>query len=340
MVAAVRLPGGAVWYGARGNLWPDGPEATPDSAFAWGSITKTFVAALCLQLVDEGLLDLDVPIATYLPDAPLARRVTLRMLLAHRSGLFDYFQAPNYKRRVFDDPTHAWTVEEILSMVGKPVFRPGEGFGYSNTNYVVAGQILEAVTGQSLAQLIHERLLGPAGMDETVFQQAGEDVGIVGAKGFWGRPGAYRDWSDGTDFRPNTSAATVAWAAGAMEGSVRDLLDWEDALYSGNVLSADARAQMLTFDPDSGYGLGARTQTLVGRPGYGHGGSLRGFVSVMYRLPEDDIDVVVLTNLGFADLDRVANRLARAVIGPVPSPSPAISPFPLASPEPGLPSIE
>jgi D-alanyl-D-alanine carboxypeptidase len=109
-----------------------------------------------------------------------------------------------------------------------------------------------------------------------------------------------------------------------MEGSVRDLLDWEHALYSGDVLSPEALGQMLAFAPDSGYGLGARTQTLAARPGYGHGGSLRGFVSVMYRLPVENIDVVVLTNRGFADLDRVANRLVRAAIGPPPSPSPSL----------------
>jgi D-alanyl-D-alanine carboxypeptidase len=306
-------------------LWPDGPPATPDSPFAWGSITKTFVAALCLQLVDEGVLDLDLPIATWLPEAPDAQRITLRMLLSHRSGLFDYFQNPNYSDRVFKRPTHAWTVDEIMRLANRrPLFEPGTDFSYSNTNYVVAGLILEQVTGKPLADLIDERLLRPLELRDSVFQQAGRPVGLVGAKGFWSEPGGFRDWSDGSDYRPNTSAATVAWAAGAMEGSVRDLLDWQDELYSGAVLSPESLAQMLAFAPDSGYGLGARTQTLAARPGYGHGGSLRGFVAVMYRLPVEDLDVVVLANLGFADLDRVANRLARVALGPLPGPSPAV----------------
>ncbi len=85
-----------------------------------------------------------------------------------------------------------------------------------------------------------------------------------------------------------------------MEGSARDLLDWEMALYGGAVLTPDELAQMLHFYKDSGYGLGARTQTVAGRSGYGHGGSLRGLQAVMYRLPEDDLDVVVLANVGFA----------------------------------------
>jgi hypothetical protein len=160
-----------------------------------------------------------------------------------------------------------------------------------------------------------------------VFQQAGREVGLVGARGFWKeKRGGYREWSDGTDFRPTTSTATVAWAAGAIMGSVRDLLDWEMALYEGDVLPPDALAQMLAFDRRSGYGLGARTQTVAGRPGYGHGGSLRGFVSVMYRLPIEDVDVVVLTNVGFANLDRVANRLTNAALRALATPEPSLIP--------------
>ncbi len=111
-----------------------------------------------------------------------------------------------------------------------------------------------------------------------------------------------------------------------MEGSARDLLDWEMALYGGQVLTPPELAEMLGIYKDSGYGLGARTQTLAGQQGYGHGGSLRGFVSVMYRLPEEDLDVVVLANVGFANLDKVANRLAKAAISPLPSAAPSGGP--------------
>jgi hypothetical protein len=108
------------------------------------------------------------------------------------------------------------------------------------------------------------------------------------------------------------------------------------ALYEGDVLSTDALARMLDFDPDSGYGLGARTQTLAGRPGFGHGGSLRGFVSVMYRLPSEDLDVVVLANVGFADLDRVANRLTNAALRALATPEPSV-PTPPSDPAVELP---
>jgi D-alanyl-D-alanine carboxypeptidase len=324
LAAAVKLPDGSVWYGTHGVLWPDGPPVTPDTPFAWGSITKSLVAALALRLASEGRLDLDATLDAWLPDYPQARRITLRMLLGHTSGIFDYFQHEDYPDRVFKDPLHAWTTDEILALTGKRTNPAGAAFSYSNTNYVLLGLVLEQVTGQPLADQIHDQFLAPLGLAETVFQQAGRPVGLVGAKGFWKERRGFREWSDGTDFRPTTSAATVAWAAGAVMGSVRDLLDWEMALYEGDVLAPDALAQMLAFDPRSGYGLGARTQTLAQRPGYGHGGSLRGFVSVMYRLPLEDLDVVVVTNVGFADLDRVASRLARAAINALATPEPSL----------------
>lgn len=340
IAAAVKLPDGTVWYGATGVMWPDGPPVTVDTPFSWGSITKTLVAALTLRRAAEGVLDLDATLDGWFPDYPQARRITLRMLLGHTSGIFNYFLHPDFAKRVYQDPLHEWTPQEILSLTGKRTNPPGKAFSYSNTNYVLLGLVLEQVTGQPLADQVRDQLLVPLGLDQTVFQQAGRPVGLVGAKGFWKKKNGrgYEEWSDGTDFRPTTSAATVAWAAGAVEGSVRDLLDWEMALYEGDVLTPDARAQMLDFDPQSGFGLGARTQRLARRPGYGHGGSLRGFVAVMYRLPAEDLDVVVVTNVGFANLDRVANRLANTALRALATPEPTVAPGPATDPPGESPS--
>ncbi len=146
----------------------------------------------------------------------------------------------------------------------------------------------------------------------------------MGAKGFWKEGQGFQEWSDGTDFRPTTSTATVAWAAGAMEGSVRDLLDWEMALYEGDVLTPEALAQMLDFDqrsPATAWAPGPRPWP--GDRATATAGSLRGFVSVMYRLPVEDLDVVVLANVGFANLDRVADRLAKAALNALATPEPS-----------------
>jgi D-alanyl-D-alanine carboxypeptidase len=323
LVAAVRLPDDTVWYGAMGVLRPGGSPVTPDTPFAWGSITKTMTAALVLRLVDEGRIGLDDRLAAWFPDVPAADRITIRMLLAHTSGLFDYFQHPDYARRVFDDPRHAWTPDEILGLDGPAVNEPGEAFDYSNTNYVLLGRIVEEVTGEALADLFDRELLAPLGLEDTVFQQVGRPVDLVGADGFWADgSGGFREWSDGTAFRPTTSAASVAWAAAATMGSARDLLDWEMALYGGEVLAPDMLALMLDLDPGSGYGLGASRLSIDRQPGFGHHGSVRGFEAVMARLPDSDVDVVVLANLGFSDVGRVASRLVRAATGPRPTPVP------------------
>jgi D-alanyl-D-alanine carboxypeptidase len=113
----------------------------------------------------------------------------------------------------------------------------------------------------------------------------------------------------------------VANAAGAMLSSVGDISDWQDALLGGEVLEPGSLERMLDFHPKSGYGLGMRYARLDGRLGIGHGGSLRGFVSVMYRLPHDDVDVVILTNLGRTNIQSLADKLTKVTLNHIGSSS-------------------
>lgn len=335
VVAALRLPDGSVWTGAAGRavVGPGGARATVDTPWVIGSITKTFVAALAFQLQEEGRLSLDDPISTWLPDYPDGSLITLRMLLNHTSGIGDYFWHPDYKTLVFDRPTHRWTVDEILALAAEraPVFRPGARQEYSNTNYILAGRILEVAGGAPLAEQLRARFIEPLGLGSVVLQ-GDEPVPDGAAKGYW-RDGSWVDWSDGTTLRPSTSAATVVWAAGALLSSVRDLIRWEDALYGGEILAPESLAQLLTFE-SGGYGPGTRYQRMAGWDGYGHGGSLRGFVAGMYRLPEPDVDVIVMTNRGdlTMDLTLLASDLVKAAVGRAPRPGPLPTPLSLPSP--------
>lgn len=333
VVAAMRLPDGSVWRGAKGTVEVGRgmPPATTSTPWVIGSITKTFVAALALQLQDEGRLSLDDPIATWI-DWRRDHRITLRMLLDHTSGVADYFWHPRYERLVFKRPTWHWTVDEILALAAdrKPAFyfKPGAGYFYSNSNYILAGRILEIAGGAPLAEQLRTRFFQPLGLTSAVFQ--GDEPVPPGAPiGYLREDRTWKPLVDGTNLRPTTSAATVAWAAGAVLLSADDLLRWEEALYGGEVLSPAALDQMLDFGAD-GYGLAARTQDLAGWDGLGHGGSLRGFVAVMYRVPAADVAVVVLTNRGSVDLNGLAADLVREVIGtptsPVPWPAPSPSP--------------
>jgi D-alanyl-D-alanine carboxypeptidase len=313
VAAAVRLPDGSRWIGVSGGLTP-GPDArlvTAGTPFAVGSLTKTFMAALILQLREEGRLFLGTPLSTWLPEYPRARDINVKMLLSHRSGIFDYFAHPRYESRVFGRPRHRWTPAEILDLSGPRYCEPGACYRYSNTNYVLLGRIVRQVTGRSPAANIRARFLEPLGLSDTYFQGQ-ERIAKVAAKGYWATSSGHVGFSDGSRYRPNTSAATVAESAGALLSSARDISDWQDALLGGQVLEPASLELMTTLHRSSGYGLGIRRAWLDGLPGIGHGGSLRGFVSLMYRLPEDDLDVVILTNLGRTNIQTLADRLTHA----------------------------
>ena len=315
VAAAVRLPDGSRWIGVAGTLTSrrDAKAVHAPTPFAVASLTKTFMAALILQLRDEGKLWLGTRISTWLPDYPRAGDISVKMLLGHRSGIFDYFEHPRYEKLVFGRPRHRWTVKEILALRGPRYCGPGTCFHYSNTNYVLLGKIVRRITGRSPAANIRARFLEPLGLTDTWFQGQ-EPIGREAAKGYWATGGGYIGFGDGTRFRPNTSAATVAESAGAMLSSVRDISDWQEALLSGDVLEPRSLELMTTLEGSARYGLGIRRAWLDGRPGIGHGGSLRGFAAIMYQLPSEDIDVVILTNLGRVDPQALADSLTHATL--------------------------
>lgn len=327
VAVAVRLPDGSRWLGASGRAirGANGREVKVYTPFAVASLTKTFMAALILQLRDEGRLWLGTRISRWLPNWPQADRITVKMLLNHRSGIRDYFAHPRYEKKVFGRPKHRWTTREILALVGPRVCAPGKCYHYSNSNYVLLNKIVRVVTGRSAASEIRRRFLEPLGLDDT-YWQGRESIRKVPAEGYWWMGKGYRRFADGSRLRPNTSAATVAHAAGALLSSARDISDWQDALLGGELLKPKSMELMLALHPKSRYGLGMRRAWLDGKPGVGHGGSLRGFVSVMYRLPEADLDVVIMTNLGRTSLQGLVDKLTRVTLNHLatsePSPKP------------------
>ncbi|MDQ3449062.1 MAG: beta-lactamase family protein, partial [Chloroflexota bacterium] len=308
--AAIHLGDGTRWEGVAGvgergaSAWP----VQASTSFVVGSITKTFVAAAVLQLADEGALTLDDPLSRWLPDHPRGATVTLRHLLGHTSGEANYFTHRDYEWLVFGRPTHHWTSQEILTLVGKPRFAPGTDYQYSNTNYILLGLVLEAATGGSVAAVIRDRFLDPLRLQETWFQ--GEEVvPVEPAHAYLRQNGRWVSLDDGTYFRPHTSAATVAWAAGAMISSASDLAKWARALYGGRVLSDASLAEMVTFSEDD-YGLGTKEYLMGGRTAWGHGGSLRGAEATMRYVPSLDAAVVVLWNRGRVETADLARELA------------------------------
>jgi CubicO group peptidase (beta-lactamase class C family) len=146
-----------------------GVPATPEMHFRNGAVAISYMSTLLLQLVDEGVVGLDDPLANWLPDLPDADQVTLRMLANMTAGYPDYVQNDELIDAIYADPFRQWTPDELIAIgLSTPrVFAPGENWDYSHTNYVILGQALEAITGQPMATLMAERIFTPLQLDNT-----------------------------------------------------------------------------------------------------------------------------------------------------------------------------
>ncbi len=323
----ILFPDGSAWSGSSGlaNV-AAGTPVTSDTAFAFASMSKTFLSALIIELADAGRLRLTDSASTLLP--PLAKRIdpriTVAMLLDHTSGLYDYFLNPKIDKALQSDPTRAWTPAQALAFVGKPYFPPGRGWHYSNTNYLLLGLIAERATGQSLDVAIRTRLLDPLAL-ATIWYQAAEPARRPLAHGYR-LPGTKLtarpiDLSDGSGIAPFRSVVTAAAGAGSLAGTSADLARWARLLYSGDVLGPGGTAVLLggfgataAYHPPVAYGLGIQAIVIDGHPSFGHSGRLLGFRGAVRRFPADGLTIAVLTNQSRADPGRlVAALLAVAV---------------------------
>ncbi|MFD4628422.1 serine hydrolase domain-containing protein [Streptomyces sp. NPDC058284] len=264
-----------------------GAKVPRDGQVRIGSNTKVFTAVVVLQLVGEGKIGLDAPVNvdTYLPgvvrgDGIDGRHITVRQLLQHTSGL------PNYTSDLDDDVRH-YEPRELLDMAlrHKADFAPGKGWKYSNTNYVLAGLIVEKVTGRPLAQEIDERVIKRAGLRHTYFPAPGDaTIREPHPHGYY-RDAAGAPLLDVTEMDPSWG-----WAAGQLISTNSDLNRFYSALLDGRLLRPAQLAQMrahtvpadVTFGPGARYGLGLVSKPLVcdGRHEglyWGHGGSFPGY---------------------------------------------------------------
>ncbi|MCA9494405.1 MAG: beta-lactamase family protein [Myxococcales bacterium] len=278
---AVRLADGTEWASA------DGAETS--DVFHIGSITKTFVATLVLQLADEGALGLDDLVSATVPAAPYADRITVRQLLAHSSGLPDYAGQPEILGSLADehDP---WELLDAIDGADL-LFEPGTDHFYANTNYVILGLVVDAATGGRWEDLLTERLLGglPATSVEGAPSVAGHNNGV-----------------DATGvFDPS-----IAGAAGRMVSDATGIERWGARLYDGDVLADDLLADMLTptagsLDEAEGYGLGAMVLEVGGDTFVGHSGSIIGFQSRLRYRRSDGTVVATLVNDFLAEADLI-----------------------------------
>jgi D-alanyl-D-alanine carboxypeptidase len=257
----------------------------PEAKVRVGSITKTFVSTVALQLVGEGRLSLDDTVEQWQPGLiPGGAQITVRQLLNHTSGLFNYTNALPISE-VFTNPLRAYTPQELIALTnGHPLlFAPGTSWSYSNTNYIVAGLVLEQVTQQSMSQLIQQRITRPLRLRNTYLPDSSPDIQGYHARGYLPPALTGGGYLDVTRLSP-----TVAWAAGALVSNVDDLRRYFGALLGGRLLRPAQLAEMKDLIPvddeyELGYGLGLyRSETACG-PIWGHDGGIPGYVTIAWN---------------------------------------------------------
>jgi D-alanyl-D-alanine carboxypeptidase len=254
-----------------------GAPMRASNRFKIGSITKTFVATVVLELVQDGKLHLGDTVAHWLPGlVPNGAHITVRQLLRHQSGLFDYFADPRATAPYLaGNLGYVWAPRALIALATShpPNFPPGTAFSYSNTNYVVLGLIVERATGHSLRQELRRRIFGPLHMSSTRFPRS-QRFGPRLARGYLWSPQGRQDVT--------AVSQSLGWAAGGAVSSAGDVARFYRALLSGHILPNrllhDMR-QTVPLGPGVGYGLGIiRVATPCG-PLWGHDGSFAGYLS-------------------------------------------------------------
>lgn len=268
---------------------PSGSSPTPADAFRIGSITKLFTAVAVLALVDDGLVDLDASLSEYVTRVDVDDRVTVRDALQHTSGLPDYTEVSGFDSLLYEDFSRVWLPEEVVAIapVDELDFQPGDGFGYSNTNYTVLGILLEEVTETPYHEVVRERIIDPLSLTGTFLAGFEEGPEVFGG---------YEDFLGTTvpidyDF---TSIATNAWAGGAMVSTGGDLHTLVSALFAGEIISTDLVTQM-TANAEYGFGLYSpewKSET----PLFGHDGRIPGAGTFLLHSPKTGMTAFTVSN--------------------------------------------
>lgn len=269
-----------------------------------GSISKVYTAVLVLQLVDDGLVDLDAPISTYLGGLGLANDVTVRQLLGHRTGIPNYTDTRGFFEVVIANPERKPAPIDLVNFTnGDSDFEPDAQFAYSNTNFIIAGMLIENRTNKTLAEVLVERVATPLGLTETAFAD-GTIVDVAG--GYSGLV------PSGNSFDQDyTSIAYGSWAAGGLVTTVEELAQFLDAALTGDLLSVSSQQAMsATILLGGEYGLGLHAGPDFG---VGHGGSIIGFNSIAELDIATGEMIVVVVNNDMRSPEVISARLAAVI---------------------------
>ena len=295
-------------YG-RAHIDPNKP-ATPEMRYSIGSISKQFTAAAILILQEQGKLKLDDPVGKYVPDLTRGNEITIRQVLSHTSGYQDYWPE-DYLMTPMQKPT---TAQYILdTWAKKPLdFEPGTQWQYSNTNYVIAGLIVEKVSGQKLMEFLGEHIFHPLGM-KSVYDTDQDKLTSTDAT-------AYIRAALGPLRPAPKEGRNWMFAAGELAMTPHDLALWNESLIAQSILKPESYKEMFTSiklkdGKDSHYGLGVFLRSFNGHRVIEHSGEVTGFVAESIILPDDGVSVIVLTNHMAGGASQIGQMIADAVAG-------------------------
>jgi D-alanyl-D-alanine carboxypeptidase len=321
-MAADKAPGAiaGVWQGNRawtvargtGDLATGAPMGLADH-FRIASNTKAVVATAVLRLADQGRIGLNDPVSDYVAGVPEGRQITITQLLQHTSGLADYY-TDAFQAAVFAHPTRRWATSTLLALgyARSRLFPPGTAWSYSNTGYLLLGEVIQKVTGQPLAAALQRLVFAPLGLRATSFP-SGPQLPAPHAHGY------VAETTGGGLTDITTLSPTIAAAAGAIVSTLGDLRTLATAIGDGALLTpATQRLRLHTVPiPDSppyvGYGLGL----IVLNDFYGHDGEIPGFISAILSSPAHHTTIVVMLNNSTAGGDAalaLAAQLAKIIV--------------------------
>lgn len=295
LTAAVSYKNAGTWKGAAGDSYDGTPMAT-DMLVGIGSNTKTFVSTIMLKLYEDGLVDLSDTIGTWLQGyANINGAITIKQVLNHTSGIFSYTEHPDFADSVNTNPSKVWTKEEILhDFVQAPDFAPGTNWNYSNTNFIIAGIIEEAVTGRQVYQLIRDSILTPNQLNETFFPPY--ETATLPYAHFWTNigNGYLEDWAMPLELY------SIANSAGGMVSTASDNTKFWQALFNGDIIKKstlnDEMLHYVSITPSIGYGLGIFKEVMLGHVIFDHGGTWIGQINSNLMDTTRGIAITVLSN--------------------------------------------
>ena len=273
------------------RLTPPTP-ATPATRYRIGSITKVFTAVMIFQLIEEKKLTLDTRLATFFPQVPNAKDITVDQLLSHRSGIHNFTNDPGFGSYMVQPHAAAETVALIARPA--PDFAPGTKAAYSNSNFVLLGYIVEKLTKMPYPQALQKRVLAKAGLKDTYY---GGKIAAQNQEAY-----SYK-WAGGSWQLETESDMSVPGGAGAVVSTPTDLDRFLAALFGGKLVAAASLAAMQ--DVRDGYGRGLFQLPVGPHQGYGHDGVIDGFRSAAAYYPADKLAIAICSNGGSFSPDQL-----------------------------------